>query len=90
MDVLCTVHREDRYSVTIEPPLYELEDEEEQEIVDLLLGDVATPRGPEIITTPPPKITKKKMRYVNQRDDEPRKTPHWNPVGEAAFNALCT
>lgn len=71
-------------SVTIEPPIYEVDDPEDQEIVDLLLTEGTTPRGPQIITTPPPKVTKKKMKYVHQRAETPRKSPHWNPVGETA------
>ena len=93
-NLLCAV--EDRLgpsytSMTIQSPIYEMEDEEYDEIVDLLLTNANTPRDPDIITTPPPKITKKKFNYVKQRDLESRttRTPHWNPVGETAL-AFCT
>lgn len=57
-------------------------DPEDQEIMDLLLTQGSTPQEPELITTPPPKVTKKKMKYVKQREEPQAKTPHWNPVGE--------
>ncbi|KAF6030091.1 hypothetical protein EB796_011604 [Bugula neritina] len=70
--------------MTIAPAIYEVDEEEDQEIVDMLLTNEHTPREPRLITTPPPKVTRKKMKYVNQRqqrDEDSRKTPHWNPVG---------
>lgn len=77
------------FSETLEPARLDAADPEDQEIIDLLLTQGSTPREPELITTPPPKVTKKKMKYVKQRE-EPQsgsKTPHWNPVGEAALSA---
>jgi len=75
--------------MTIAPAIYEVDEEEDQEIVDMLLTNEHTPREPRLITTPPPKVTRKKMKYVNQRqqrDEDARKTPHWNPVGERMFS----
>lgn len=69
-------------SETIYEGQHEEAEPEDQEIMDLLV-ERGTPREPRIITTPPPKVTKKKMRFVKQREDPPKKAPVWNPVGEA-------
>lgn len=77
--------------MTIEPPQYEdAEDNEaDEEVASLIALDAGKPSEPRIITTPPPKVTRKKMKYVKQREDQPKKkTPHWNPNGNPGAQEL--
>lgn len=68
--------------MTEEGPHYDIDDPDQEQVSDLLALNESRPYEPEIVTTPAPKVTKKKLKYVKQREEIPKKTPHWNPVGE--------
>lgn len=72
--------------MTIEAPRYDdVDGEVDVEVAGLIALDEGKPLETRIITTPPPKVTRKKMKFVNQRVLTPKKAPHWNPVGEGEY-----